>query len=68
MNRREFMYGLGGTLGTVAFNSLLAAESPLKPKATHHPARAKNCIFIFMEGGPSHIDTFDPKPALSNST
>jgi hypothetical protein len=36
MNRREFMYGLGGTLGTVAFNSLLAAESPLKPKAEPH--------------------------------
>ncbi|NNE90485.1 MAG: DUF1501 domain-containing protein [Verrucomicrobiales bacterium] len=31
----------------------------------HHPAKAKNCIFLFMEGGPSHIDTFDPKPELS---
>ena len=58
------MYGLGGTLGTVAFNSLLASESPLMPKPGHHRSRAKNCIFIFMEGGPSHIDTFDPKPAL----
>jgi hypothetical protein len=65
MNRRDFMYGLGGTLGTLAFNSLLAAESPLAPKAGHHKARAKNCIFIFMEGGPSHIDTFDPKPELA---
>jgi hypothetical protein len=59
------MYGLGGTLGTAAFNSLLAAESPLAPKPVHHRAKAKNCIFIFMEGGPSHIDTFDPKPALA---
>jgi hypothetical protein len=64
MNRRESLYGLGGTLGTVAFNSLLAAESPLTPKPGHHPSKAKNCIFIFMEGGPSHIDTFDPKPVL----
>ena len=64
MLRRDFMYGLGGTLGTAAFNSMLAAESPLTPKISHHKARAKNCIFIFMEGGPSHIDTFDPKPAL----
>jgi hypothetical protein len=37
---------------------------PLAPKPGHHPAQAKACIFIFMEGGPSHIDTFDPKPAL----
>jgi hypothetical protein len=66
MLRRDFLYGLGGTLGTVAFNSMMAAESPLAPKGGHHPARAKNCIFIFMEGGPSHLDTFDPKPALND--
>lgn len=78
--RREFLYGLGATLGSVAFQVLLQAESssntavslpqdgataaPLAPKPQHHPARATNCIFLFMEGGPSHIDTFDPKPKL----
>src|SRR3712207_5400151 len=65
--RREFMYGLGATLGTVAFNAMLRAEqaSPLSPRPGHHRSRAKACIFLFMEGGPSHIDTFDPKPKLA---
>src|SRR5262245_27119996 len=73
--RREFLYGLGATLGTVALNSLLQIEAraarsaaglgPLAPKPQHHPARAKACIYLFMEGGPSHIDTFDPKPQLA---
>jgi len=52
----------------VAFSSLLADESnpnPLAPKPGHFPARAKNVIFLMMEGGPSHIDTFDPKPMLA---
>ncbi len=39
---------------------------PLAPRAGHHPARAKSVIFLFMEGGPSHIDTFDPKPKLND--
>ena len=71
--RRGFLYGLGATLGTVAFNALLRAEagaptnpSPLAPRPPHHRARAKACIFLFMEGGPSHIDTFDPKPKLAD--
>jgi hypothetical protein len=52
----------------VAFSALMAAEEksggPLSPKAQQIPAKAKNCIFLMMEGGPSHIDTFDPKPLL----
>ncbi|HXG09725.1 MAG TPA: DUF1501 domain-containing protein [Gemmataceae bacterium] len=68
LTRRDFLYGLGATLGTVAFNALLQADQkpagPLAPRPGHHPARAKACIFLFMEGGPSHIDTFDPKPKL----
>lgn len=76
-SRREFMYGLGATLGTVAFNALLRAQStgaqeaaaaatgPLAPKMQHHSAKARACIFLFMEGGPSHLDTFDPKPRLA---
>ena len=66
--RREFVYGLGASLGSVALTSLLAAEekaNPLAPKEGHFPgAKAKNVIFLMMEGGPSHIDTFDPKPML----
>ena len=46
-------------LGSIALSSLLAGEK------AHHPAKAKNCIFLLMEGGPSHIDTFDPKPKLN---
>ncbi len=64
-SRRDFLYGLGATLGTVALNALRAQETdPLAPRAPHHSAKAKACIFLFMEGGPSHIDTFDPKPKL----
>src|SRR5688572_21883868 len=69
-NRRDFLYGLSVSLGTAALNALLQAEekpaaSPLAPKLPHHDAKAKACIFLFMEGGPSHIDTFDPKPKLA---
>ncbi len=69
--RREFTYSIGASIGSVAFTTLLANEaraaeklSPLAPKAGHFPAKAKSCIFLMMEGGPSHIDTFDPKPEL----
>jgi len=69
--RREFIYSLGASLGSVAFTAMLAREaraaekiSPLAPKAGHFPTKAKSCIFLMMEGGPSHIDTFDPKPEL----
>lgn len=74
-SRRQFLYGLGASLGSIALSSLLAAEDsrdaagesagPLAPKPPHLPAKAKNCIFLTMEGGPSHIDTFDPKPKLA---
>jgi uncharacterized protein (DUF1501 family) len=40
-------------------------ENPLAPRPGHFPARAKHIIFLFMQGGPSHIDTFDPKPLLN---
>ena len=67
-DRRDFMFGLGATLGTAALNSILHAETtannPLAPKLGHIQARAKRCIFLYMAGGPSHIDTFDPKPKL----
>jgi uncharacterized protein (DUF1501 family) len=41
------------------------AANPLAAKRPHFPARAKHVIFLFMQGGPSHIDTFDPKPLLT---
>ena len=71
--RRDFLYSLGASVGSVALTALLARESraaqpatnPLAPKPGHFPAKAKNCIFLMMEGGPSHIDTFDPKPKLA---
>ncbi len=42
-----------------------APADPMAPRAPHFPATAKNVIFLFMEGGPSHIDLFDPKPELN---
>src|SRR6187455_789228 len=68
MKRRSFLQSLvGGSLlmpGLLA--QLLAEDSgdPLSPKAPHYPARAKRVIFIFSNGGVSHMDTFDHKPAL----
>ena len=66
MNRRAFLQGLGAGCGATFMNPIMANESmnPLAPKKPHHTPKAKACIVIFLEGGPSHIDTFDPKPAL----
>lgn len=61
LQRREFLGAAALGFGQVAFQSLLASESVPRP---HFPARAKRVIFLFMKGGPSHIDTFDPKPML----
>jgi hypothetical protein len=65
--RRTFIESLGNTLGSIAVTSLLTEEArgnTTSPKSGHLPAKAKHVIFLMMEGGPSHIDTFDPKPAL----
>ncbi|MCB1079457.1 MAG: DUF1501 domain-containing protein, partial [Verrucomicrobiae bacterium] len=63
--RRDFLYGLTSSLGSVAFTSMLARGTEMAGKQPHFPqAKAKHCIFLYMEGGPSHIDTFDPKPML----
>lgn len=75
-SRRQALYGIGVGLGSVALTALLAGESSarehpadgaatLAERPPHHAAKAKRCIFLMMEGGPSHIDTFDPKPALA---
>jgi hypothetical protein len=69
VSRRELLFGGGMGLGTVALSALVAQDraraAVLAPKPQHHAAKAKRCIFLLMEGGPSHIDTFDPKPKLA---
>src|SRR5437899_2989652 len=77
-SRREFLLKAGGGFGALALSCLLehdgllaAAElgkrvdDPLAAKAPHFTTKAKAVIFLFMEGGPSHLDTFDPKPELT---
>ena len=67
LRRRDFLYGLGSSLGALAMTDMLAKEArgPLSPKKPMHDAKAKNVIMLFMEGGPSQMDTFDPKPRLN---
>src|SRR5277367_5248508 len=70
-SRRKFFRECAGGLGTIALGSMLARDgygavtaNPLAPKLPPLPATAKNVIFLFMEGGPSQLDLFDPKPEL----
>jgi hypothetical protein len=53
-------------LGALGLGSILngASHNPLLPKAPHYRPKAKRLIHLFMNGGPSHVDTFDPKPSL----
>src|SRR5438105_7373995 len=61
LNRREMLARCANGFGAVAF-SVLAADT--SRAALHHPARARSVIFLYMDGGPSQVDTFDPKPLL----
>ena len=77
-SRREFLQRAGCGFGALAFSYLLGLDgfssraanikldplNPLAPRPPHFPARAKSIIWLFMEGGPSHLDLFDPKPML----
>ncbi len=71
LTRRDLLRTVSAGFGWLAFKSLTttaaAAEgrSPLAPKAPHFPARAKRVIFLCMQGGPAHMDTFDYKPKLT---
>jgi hypothetical protein len=76
-SRREFLTKAGSGLGALALGSMMDRDgllpqataattntNPLRAKAPHHKPTAKSVIWLFMEGGPSHIDLFDPKPEL----
>ena len=77
LNRREFLARTGNGFGLLALASLLQGQAnakdrdparsanPLAAKPPMLPAKAKRCIFLFMTGGPSQVDMFDPKPLLN---
>src|SRR5687767_4858094 len=71
LSRRKFLMqtcgGVGGLALTRLLNvdGLLAATSTGGGNLTHHKPKAKNCIYIYLEGGPSQMDLYDPKPALN---
>src|SRR5438132_10674464 len=73
LSRREMLLRSGAGFGALALSYLLrddpafaqSPHNPVAPRPPHFPARAKSVIFLFMEGGPSHIDLFDPKPLLN---
>ncbi len=67
VSRRHLLRDTAAGFGFVGLRGLLAEDTggdPLAPRQPHHTPRAKRVIFLFMHGGPSHIDTFDPKPRL----
>ena len=75
-NRRDFLARAAGGFGALAFSALrpesvfgattaAASGNALSPHATHYPAKIRNVIFLYMDGGPSQVDTFDPKPRLA---
>src|SRR4249919_3754887 len=65
LSRREMLAQAGTGFGAIALSSLLASDSRAESTRPPHMApKAKSVIFLFMEGGPSHLDTFDPKPEL----
>jgi hypothetical protein len=74
LTRREILGRMGSGFATLGLASLLADEAiaapahalgPMAPKKPPFPAKAKRVIFLFANGGPSHVDTFDPKPSLT---
>ena len=77
LSRREYIQKIGTGLGVLGMAGIMAgdgtlaadakpaiSDKPLAPKAPHFAPRAKHVIHLFMNGGPSQVDTFDPKPAL----
>jgi hypothetical protein len=72
ISRREALLRSGTGFGSLALADLMINESnaevgkmdPLAPKQAHYPSKAKHVVHLFMNGGPSQVDTFDPKPML----
>ena len=70
LTRRDMLKQCAGGFGAVALAGLLSdpafGRTPASPSLAvpHHAARAKHVIFLYMDGGPSQVDTFDPKPRL----
>ncbi len=70
LSRRQMLQRCANGFGALAFAGLFAekaaadADDPLAERATHFAPRAKRIIFLYMDGGPSQVDTFDPKPRL----
>ena len=63
--RRNFLASCGMGMGLSALAPLLNGQNPMLPKGPHFAPKAKRVIHLFMNGGPSHVDTFDPKPELT---
>src|SRR5579884_2576667 len=76
-SRRDFLVRAGGGLGALALLALLEREgraaepapggpvNPVAPRPAHFRGKARSVIWIFLDGGPSHVDLFDPKPELT---
>lgn len=75
LSRRQMLLQCANGFGAVALATMLGeqasaadatstAKNPFAPRPTHYPAKAKSVIFLYMDGGPSQVDTFDPKPEL----
>src|SRR5579864_8441997 len=68
-SRREILRRAGAGFGSLALSAILAdeagADNSLAARPPHFPGRARRVIFLFMPGGPSQVDTFDPKPRLT---
>ena len=62
---RQWQAAAGGEASVGASGGEAGRANPLAPRPGHFPARAKQVIFLYMDGGPSQIDTFDPKPRLT---
>jgi hypothetical protein len=70
-SRREFLLTAGGGAGAIALSAMISpagwaaeTDNPLAARPSHFEPRAKRVIWLFMHGGPSHVDLFDPKPQL----
>ncbi len=73
LSRRRWLAQLGAGFGGLALSAMLAEESagtenPLAPRPPHFRPRVRRVIMLFMFGGPSHLDTFDPKPRLARDS